>query len=114
MERDDMFALERRFWLEGAAVYAALLDDRALMAFPQMGVMAADAVRESLKDAPRWASVEFSDRHAGRPNDEVVVLGYRAAALRADGDPYRCVCTSCYVRDESGWRLVQHQQSPLG
>lgn len=76
-----------------------------------MGVMRAADVLDSLKDAPRWASVEMTDRTSGRPGDAVLVLGYKATGRRDGVEPYLAFCTSTYRRDQDAWKLVQHQQT---
>lgn len=110
---EEILALETRFWLEGVNAYEAHLDEAALMAFPQMGVMDAASVVESLRDAPRWAAVDIDDWMVARPAEGLLVLGYRASARRGTGGPYEAVCTSTYHRDGTTWKLVQHQQSPV-
>ena len=112
MEDEAAWKLEERFWLEGSTVYDALLDPECLMAFPQMGVMRAAEVLDSLEGAPRWTSVEMADRTIGRPGDDVLVLGYRATGRREGAEPYLTLCTSTYRRNEGAWKLVQHQQTP--
>ena len=114
MDDAQAWSLEERFWTEGASVYDALLDPACLMAFPGVGVMRAADVLESLKGAPRWASVEMTGRAVGRAGG-VVVLGYAAEGRREGAAPYRCLCTSTYRRTDGGaWKLVQHQQTPVG
>lgn len=114
MDDEAAWAMERRFWLEGAAAYDTQLDPACIMAFSGMGVLRAADILKSLKDAPRWKSVEMVDRALGRAGDGVIVLGYRAEGHRAGAEPYRCFCTSTYRRDGGRWMLVQHQQSPTG
>ncbi|MBM1169965.1 hypothetical protein [Microvirga arabica] len=114
MTADDTWGLEERFWLEGPSFYENHLDPECLMAFPGMGVMRAGEILESLRDAPRWASVDMADRTVGRPCDTLVVLGYRAMGYREGANPYRALCTSTYRSDGVGWKLVQHQQTPSG
>ncbi len=114
MDAGQVWALEERFWLEGASVYDGLLDPECLMAFPGMGVMRAADILESLKGAPRWASVEMTARAIGRPSDAIIVLGYTAEGRRDGAESYRCFCTSTYRMDGSTWRLVQHQQTLSG
>jgi hypothetical protein len=103
--------LEERFWLEGCSAYEDLLDPACIMAFPSMGVMRAADVLDNLKQAPRWSSVEMSDRAVCRAGDAVLVLGYTAEGRREGADPYHCVCTSTYRADGKRWKLVQHQQT---
>ena len=74
MDDAAAWTLERRFWLEGSSVYDTLLDPECLMAFPGMGVMRAADILDSLKEAPRWSSVEMTGRTVGRPSDAVLVL----------------------------------------
>jgi hypothetical protein len=114
MDAQSIWALEERFWLEGSSVYDDLLDPACLMAFPGIGVMRAADVLDSLKQAPRWASVEISSRTMGRASAKVLVLGYTAEGRRDGADPYRCFCTSTYRADGERWRLVQHQQTMAG
>lgn len=114
MNEQAMWTLEERFWLEGSSVYDDLLDRACLMAFPGMGVMRAADVLDSLKQAPRWASVEITSRSVGRAGDAVVVLGYTAEGRRDGAEPYRCFCTSTYRADGGHWKLVQHQQTMAG
>lgn len=114
MGDEQAWVLEERFWLEGSSVYDGMLDPECLMAFPNMGVMRAADILGTLKNAPRWASVEMSDRVIGRPSDAVVVLGYSAEGQRDGAAPYRCFCTSTYRADDGAWKLVQHQQTLTG
>ena len=114
MNDDSAWTLEERFWLEGSSVYDDLLDPACLMAFPGMGVMRAAAILDSLKSAPRWASVNMTNRELGRAGDRVIVLGYRAEGRREGAEPYQCFCTSTYRADGGRWTLVQHQQTLAG
>ena len=114
MTEDDAWTLEERFWLEGQPFFERHLDPECLMAFPGMGVMRAGEILESLRDAPRWASVDMADRTVGRPADTLVVLGYRAVGYREGVGRYRAFCTSTYRSDGVDWKLVQHQQAPAG
>lgn len=82
MEEQAIWALEERFWLEGSSVYDDLLDPACHMAFPDMGVMRAADVLDTLKHAPRWTSVEMTGRSVGRAGDTVIVLGYTADGRR--------------------------------
>lgn len=111
MDDDSVWAAERRLWLEGAEAFEALLHPECLMAFPGMGVMRAAEVMESLKQAPRFSSVEMTDQMIGRAGD-AIVLAYTAQGRREGAAPYRCHCTTTYTRAGDGLRLVQHQQTP--
>jgi hypothetical protein len=112
VDDEAAWALEERFWLEGSSVYDDLLDPACLMAFPGMGVMRVADILNSLKGAPRWASVDMIDREVGRAGDTVIVLGYRAEGHRDGSEPYRCFCTSTYRAYGRRWKLVQASADP--
>jgi hypothetical protein len=114
MDEAAAWALEERFWLEGSGVHEELMDPECLMTFPGVGVMRAADILESLKGAPRWASVRMTDRKVGRPGKAVIVLGYRAEGHRDGAAPYLAFCTSTYRLEGRTWKLVQHQQTLAG
>jgi hypothetical protein len=111
MTDDDAWALEERFWLEGSTVYGAHLDPECLMAFPGIGVLRSADIIAGMKGAPRWESVNMTDRHVGRPGTNLLVLGYTGEGHRSGAEPYRFFCTSTYRFDAGAWKLFQHQQT---
>lgn len=117
MSKDDdaLWSLEERFWTGGEDHYARTLDAECVMAFPPpAGILAGGRrIAESLKGAPRWSSIAMSERHVSRPTSDVGILAYKARGERDGAAPYEAYCTSTYRRDGDGWRLVQHQQTPL-
>lgn len=114
-DEDALWSLEERFWTGGEDHYARTLDAECVMAFPPpAGILAGGRrIAESLKDAPRWSSIAMSERHVSRPTSDVGILAYKARGERDGAAPYEAYCTSTYRRDGGGWRLVQHQQTPL-
>jgi len=114
MDADEAWAREAAFWTGDAAAARAALDPGCVMAFPApAGIIAgADAILAGLQAAPRWQDVAMEGRILAAPDPALRVLAYRAEARRAEGAPYRAVCTSVWRRDGGGWRLVQHQQTP--
>lgn len=113
MHNDELWELERRFWLGGVETYETHMDPQCLMAFPApAGLLAGPAIVEALRQAPRWAQVELSDQRLARPAPDMAVLAYRARGSRGDGDVYQAYCTSTYRRAGGTWRLAQHQQTP--
>ena len=107
---DDIWSIEELLWTGGTDAFRNRMAPACLMAFPGIGVLEGDAVLDSLKDAPRWQSVEMAGRHRVE-TDGVTVLSYRATGMR-DGDaPYTALCTSTWPRGRDGWRLGQHQQA---
>lgn len=84
------------------------------MAFPEpVGIMHGPAIAESLKGAPRWKSVEMTERASANPDGDMAVLAYRAEGTCHGASPYAAYCSSTYVRRNGDWRMVQHQQTSI-
>jgi len=106
---------ERRLWLEGSEAYDELLHPRCIMVFADpVGVLKGDAISESLKGVPRWTEVEMAEQSSSGDEGNVVVIAYRAKARRGDAAPYDAYCSSTYIRNHESWRIIQHQQTPIG
>jgi hypothetical protein len=113
MTDDRAWTEEELFWISGEEHYRKMLDDECIMVFPApAGIIAGPDIALSLKNAPRWSSVEMTDKQVRRPSPDVMVLAYRAEATRQDADPYGAYCTSTYQQEADRWRLIQHQQTP--
>ncbi len=113
---DDLWALEQRFWTEGADFYDAQLAPGATMVFPEpAGIMGRQATIDAVRDATRWRHLDFGRRRLRRHGDDVAVLAYAVRADRGDGDSaYEALCGSVYGRVDGDWQLAFHQQTPLG
>lgn len=112
--REALLALERRFWMEGAAFYEEHLIEGAQLVFaPPVGILDRRAAIAALAGAPRWVTVRFDGVQVVRIAADACALIYRASARR-DGDdaPYEALASSVYVRRGGGWRLALHQQTP--
>ena len=110
---DELWREEREFWLSGVAEVVRKLDASCLMVLGAAGPLDRAAVVAALQTAPRWQELPVSDR-SNIEADEVVVLAYRATARRAGAETYRALCTSTWIRRHGDWRMLQHQQAPLG
>ena len=115
----DLLALDERFFEPGAgrALYEEALADPSLMVVPGPPPLdraaALDAAAQSASGAG-WTSHEI---HEGarllRLGPDVVSITYRATAVREGQDPYHALFTSVYVREDGGWKLALHQQTPV-
>lgn len=114
--QDDLLALERRLWTEGPAAYHENLDPECLVAFTgHAGVMPREQIAGSVGDGPRWRDLEIEPQGLVQPTGDVALLTYRARAVRgSEGETYRALVSSAYARRDGGWRMVFHQQTPLG
>ena len=98
---DELFDIERGFWLSGEEHFLQHLEDDCLLAFPQVGemhgVFGRERVAATATTANRWRDLRLSDRHLLRPRDDVAIISYRADVTGADGQPYSALVSSAYV-----------------
>lgn len=106
---EDRWAEEEAWWTLGTAEARMRTHPGCVMAFAT-GLLQGEEIFAALDTAPRWQSVAITDRHAVEGED-AVVLAYRARAERQGEPSYEAFCTSTWVRQQDGWRLVQHQQT---
>lgn len=107
---ESRWADEEAWWTMGAAEARRRMHPSCVMVLDG-GVMQGEAILAALETAPRWSSVAMADRLTVE-TEECTVLAYRAEARRGDDD-YAAVCSSTWVRQNEGWQLIQHQQTPL-
>lgn len=65
------------------------------------------------EDAPRWRELEGQFEDLVRPAPDVVLLTYRAGAVRGEGEGYRALVSRRYVKRDGAWKMMFHQQTPL-
>jgi hypothetical protein len=54
----------------------------------------------------------MADARVVQLNDDSGVVVYSVTAQRPGQEPYSAVISSTFVREEDGWKLAFHQQSP--
>lgn len=112
---NELLEIETELWSGGADSYRRHLDEKCLVAFTEMaGVSGREEVAGSVEGGPRWRDVEIDVAGLLQPTPDVAVLTYQASALRGDEERYRALVSSAYVRRDDGWKLMFHQQTPLG
>lgn len=110
---DDIWNLEKRFWLDGEPAYRKHMAESAVMLFPEpVGILVGEAILASLAEAPRWSSIDLHERKLVRAGDAMLVTAYRAEAKR-DAQSYRAICSSSYAIIDGAWKIVHHQQTPI-
>lgn len=115
--QDELFEIEEGFWLKGEDHFLTYVDERCLLAFPQMGEMhgvhSRERVAATATTQNRWRDLKISDRQLLEPTDDVALISYRADVTRADGEPYAALVSSAYAKRDDGWKLAFHQHSPV-
>lgn len=113
--RDEaaLWDMEERFWTGGADSARQMTANGAVFVFPHpAGILQGDALWREGEVAQRWRSVVMTERHVTRMGD-VAALAYRVSAERS-GDPIReALCTSTYLKDDTRWLRLTHQQTPV-
>jgi hypothetical protein len=111
---NDLLSIERTLWAAEAEAYRRNLDDRCLIAFTQMaGVSSREEIAGSVEGSQRWSDLDLEVVGLLQPTPDVALLTYRASGSRGD-ESYRALVSSGYARRDDGWKMVFHQQTPLG
>ncbi len=109
---DELLALERKFWIEGADFYRENLDEQRLVVIPELaGLKTREEVAASVAQMPRWLDVAPDAKAAHRPDRGTAILTYQANARRNHGTRYRALVNSLYVERVGGWKMAFHQQT---
>lgn len=112
-DEDDLWALEERFWTEGADSARHMTAKDAVFVFPfPTGIIQGDSICRESSVAQRWRSVVFTERYFKQVKD-VAILAYHVSAERGDIPIYEALCTSSYLKDDGKWLRISHQQTPV-
>ncbi len=68
---------------------------------------------ETAKDPNRWSDLEIELKGIVEPAEDIVMLSYEARAARENGEPYRALVSTGYVKRGDGWKMMFHAQTPL-
>jgi hypothetical protein len=114
VDEATIWQAEQEFWLGDIEHFRSRMAPHCLMVFPPpMGILTAEVILDSLRHAPRWETVEMTDRHIGLIGESMLVVAYRAESRRRESPVHRALCSSSYVRLGRDWRLAHHQQTLL-
>lgn len=113
MNDDRIWDFERSLWVGDAERYRHLIDDECVMVIPaEPFVMDGTDAIDAVSHTPRWSDVDFDQQKVMRPQEGLIVIGYRARAKR-DDQAYEAFCSTTLRRlSHEEWRVVQHQQTP--
>lgn len=115
MDDERIWQFERELWLGGGDVYRERVSGDCVMGLPaEPFVFDGEAATAAVEHTPRWDEVAFEDQRVSRPQEGLIVIGYRARATRG-GESYHALATSTLLRlEHERWVVVQHQQTPFG
>ena len=111
---EDLLAIEKRFWTGDETWYRENVDRSCLVAFTEMaGVMGNGDIAATAGEGKRWRRLQIEPRGFLQPSADVAMLTYEANAERADGQPYRALVSTGYIRRAEAWKMMFHAQTPL-
>lgn len=110
----DLLKLEEGFWTEGGDYYREHVDDECLLAFAEMaGLHSNEEIAGMNPGANNWKNVNLDGKGLVQLSDASVVLTYEVNAERKNGEPYKALVSTGYVRRDGEWKMAFHQQTPL-
>ena len=105
-------SIEKALWNGGPEAYRDHLDDQCLVAFTDMaGVVSKASIADMAEDG-RWSDVMIEPKGFVEMTDQSAVLTYHCNAKRKNGEMYRALVSSAYVKRPEGWKLAFHSQTP--
>ena len=112
MDDGRIWAFEEKLWTGGVDAYREQVDEQVVMVLPQPPfAYDGEAAIAAVTDTPRWERVAFSEQKVMRPQEGLIVIGYRAEASKGD-ETYQAYCTTTIRRlEHEVWKVVQHQQT---
>ena len=103
---DEIWSIERGFWLKGDDHMRTHTGETCIMIFPSpVGILRDGNVFEGLKSAPRWDEVEISDQVCQRLEPDAVLIAYKARGERG-GDCLPSCSHPSLARDGHASRLM--------
>ncbi|EYD71661.1 hypothetical protein [Limimaricola hongkongensis] len=111
---EELWALEKRNWLDGADFYERQLAPDAAMVIPYPEARKDRIAALSGKcPARQWEAVELYDQSVTQ-RGETVLLSYRVVAWRdCCAAPLRARCASTYLDDDGSWLRLSHERETL-
>ncbi|HET9230819.1 MAG TPA: hypothetical protein VFO00_05995, partial [Vitreimonas sp.] len=101
----DLLKLERGFWTEGGDYYREHVDDECLVAFSEMaGVRSNEEIAGMNPGANNWMNVELDEKGCVRLSADSVVITYEVNAQRKNGEPYKALVSTGYVKRDGEWK----------
>jgi hypothetical protein len=111
MNKEDLLAIEKGFWFEGAEYYNQHITDEAVFVFPGMRLGKEDGVAAA-DQAPRWDNLDLTDEKLIEITEDVVALTYRAKGQREGQPPYIGNISTVYRLENGEPKMIFHQHTP--
>lgn len=106
---DELMEIERRLAHGRGDVYDQVLHPDALVVVPG-AVLDKPACVAAMDDSSGWDDTRFDHPRLVETESTATVV-YRFAGRRGEMT-YVATLASTYVREDTGWRMILHQQTP--
>jgi hypothetical protein len=110
--KEELLEIEHRLGGGGEREYRELLLDDAVVVIPGQSLDKGQTVEAIDREQP-WDEFEITDERVVSVGDDGAVLSYHWSSRRGEFS-YEALMSSVYVRENGGWKLALHQQTPLG
>ena len=105
--------LERELAAGDGSTYNRRVREEAIVVVPNRVLDKAAAIA-AIDEAGGWDGFGFEDEHEERLGPDAAIISYRFSGHRGAFE-YIAQLSSVYTREADGeWRLLLHQQTPLG
>ena len=116
--KNTLLELEKGFWNAAGgdgSFYKEHFATDGIMLLPfKGGILGKPAIIKTVVDAQPWKSFEIKDPQLLQIAEGNFILLYSAAGVREGTEDYHALISSQYVYNQAGWRLIFHQQTPIG
>ena len=111
MDDERVWRFEEGLWRASDERYHERVDEDCVMALSEAPhIFSGEAAIEAVSGTPSWEEVSFSQKVVTRPEEGMIVVGYRVDAHEGE-TKFAAACTSVYRRRaHDDWTVVQHSQ----
>ncbi|MDP9189250.1 MAG: nuclear transport factor 2 family protein [Actinomycetota bacterium] len=111
-EIETLLEIEHALGGGTAEDYDEHLAEESVLVMPGM-VLGKRETIEAIGNEPSWDEFTITDERLVEVSDDARVLTYRWNSKRGETS-YEALMSSTYARRDGAWKLVFHQQTPLG
>jgi ketosteroid isomerase-like protein len=110
---EDLLKIEHALGGGTGDTYREHLTDDAVVVVPGAAIDR-EQTAQAIDATPGWDEFTITNDRLVQPTADTAILTYRWSSRRGD-DTYDALMSSVYARQPDGaWKLVLHQQTPLG
>ncbi|MCQ0972068.1 hypothetical protein MLD63_16740 [Paracoccus sp. TK19116] len=111
MDDERVWKFEQSLWQATDEAYHERVDPECIMALSHAPhLFTGTAATEAVSGTPDWDEVTFSNKSVSRPEEGLIVVGYKVEAIKGESR-FSAACTSVYRRKgHDDWSVVQHAQ----